>query len=509
MPYTINNSKSRSDIKPDNTLYGPKSVAVKIKAAQLSAQQVFFGHDLGSIRSKIFLLILILPFASFIGFCILMVNSLRIQDIAGDFSENFSESLAAILLINMIAAVVVFLVMLGIIFFILTFLSRRVFTPVNEASLAFKALARGDLSQNLTVEGNDEIAMMIKTLSQTQERVKSLIKTIDGKTQSLSRVGIEMQNMMNDSAEMVNRISANTGNMKAKSASQLEGVSKTSMAMNQIIGSIKSLDTNIEQQADSVSRSSAAIEEMISNIASITVNLARNEEDLMRLRVASADGNSSLQKVSGDIQEVAKESERLLEINKVIQNIASQTNLLAMNAAIEAAHAGDVGRGFAVVADEIRKLAESSSQQAKTVSAVLKNINKALGNISSSTVASLKQFYDIDKGFETVSAQSLEIRNSMEQQDAGNKEVLAAIGSSNEVARKVRGSSSEIQSTSQELARESKNLEGLSGELTSVVGEIVLGIESINAALTRASEISSRNREDVDKLLREIGKFSV
>ncbi|MDR0496554.1 MAG: methyl-accepting chemotaxis protein, partial [Treponema sp.] len=272
---------------------------------------------------------------------------------------------------------------------------------------------------------------------------------------------------------------------------------------------IENLDRNIEKQAESVSRSSASIEEMISNISSITANLARNEQDLQRLRGASSEGNSSLQKVSADIQEVTKESERLLEINKVIQNIASQTNLLAMNAAIEAAHAGDVGRGFAVVADEIRKLAESSSQQAKTVSGVLKNIKNSLGNISNSTLASLRQFDDIDKGFESVSAQSQEIRNSMEQQDAGNKEVLAAMTASNEITINVRSNSSEIENASHEIAGESKNLENLTGEVTSAINEIALGIEDINTAVTRTSEISRTNREEIDSLLSEISKFSI
>jgi methyl-accepting chemotaxis protein len=272
---------------------------------------------------------------------------------------------------------------------------------------------------------------------------------------------------------------------------------------------IDSLDDKIEKQAESVSKSSASIEEMISNITSITASLARNEQDLKQLREASSEGNSALQKVSADIQEVSRESEHLLEINKVIQDIASQTNLLAMNAAIEAAHAGDVGRGFAVVAGEIRKLAESSNEQAKTVSTVLKNIKNALGKISASTLASLKQFDDIEKGFEAVSAQSLEIRTSMEQQDAGNKEVLAAMIMSNDITMDVRKNFREINNSGREIADESRSLEALSGEVKDTISGIASGIDNINTAVTSTSEISRKTREDIDSLLKELSRFQI
>jgi methyl-accepting chemotaxis protein len=350
---------------------------------------------------------------------------------------------------------------------------------------------------------------MTRLLAQTQECIKSLIKAIDGKAQTLSSVGTELQNMMTDAAAVINQINANARNMKSKSANQAEGVVETNTAVGQIISNIENLNGHIEKQAESVSRSSASIEEMISNITAITASLAQNDQELRRLRESSSQGNAALQKVSADIQEVSKESERLLEINKVIQNIASQTNLLAMNAAIEAAHAGDVGRGFAVVAEEIRKLAESSSEQAKTVSGVLKNIKDALGGISSSTLASLRQFEEIDSGFEAVSAQGMKIRNAMEQQDAGNKEVLESMETSNEITRNVRNNSSEIQNRGREVINEGRNLETLTGEVTGAINEIGSGIENINAAIIRTGEISRKNKEDIEDLLREITRFKI
>jgi methyl-accepting chemotaxis protein len=432
-----------------------------------------------------------------IGLAMLVPNTEKYQAI--DTLQNSSHT----------TVIAIVLVMIAIFIIVVFALSRWIVRPIRRAFVVLENLARGDLTQTISASGSDELAQMMRMLAQTQEGIRGLIRAIGEKAGVLSSVGAELRDMMSNSVDVLERINASARNMKAKSATQAEGVVKTNSTVGQIIFNIENLNSHIETQAESVSRSSASIEEMISNITSITANLAQNEQALQDLRESSAEGNTALQKVSADIQEVSKESERLSEINKVIQNIASQTNLLAMNAAIEAAHAGDIGRGFAVVADEIRKLAESSSSQAKTVSAVLKNIKDALGGISASTLASLKQFEDIDNGFETVSGQGMQIRTSMEQQDAGNKEVLQAMSVSNEITRKVRGNSVEIQSGSRAIIDEGKNLEALTGEVTGAIHEIVSGIDDITGTISRTSEISRQNQRDIEALVQEIARFKV
>jgi methyl-accepting chemotaxis protein len=224
---------------------------------------------------------------------------------------------------------------------------------------------------------------------------------------------------------------------------------------------------------------------------------------------ASEVGRAGLQEVSADIQEIARESEGLLEINSVMENIASQTNLLSMNAAIEAAHAGEAGKGFAVVADEIRKLAESSGEQSKTISTVLKKIKESIDKISKSTDAVLNKFAAIDSGVKTVSDQEENIRSAMEEQSAGSQQVLESVGELNNLTQRVKGSSIEMQEGSKQVISESKHLEMVTQEITHGMSEMSTGADQINVAVNQVNTLSGKNKDTIDGLVAEVSKFKV
>jgi methyl-accepting chemotaxis protein len=387
--------------------------------------------------------------------------------------------------------------------------ASSIMKPIRRVMAALQNISEGNLTKEIKATRNDELGRMMRFLNLTQENIKTLITAIADKARILLQVGEELSRMMTDATAAVHEIDAQTRSLKTKAGNQAASLTQTNSTMEDIVGNIDNLNRSIEEQTEIVIRSSAAIEEMAENIGSVSGNLVRNDQNIRNLTLSSSNGYDALRRVSEDIREVVKESDRLLEINQMIESIAEETNLLSMNAAIEAAHAGEAGKGFAVVAGEIRKLAESSSKQAGTVADVLKRIKTALEKISDSTERALNHFTDIDDNVHIVADQEDHIRQAMEEQNLSNREILVTISKSQEISQSVRLSSETMLSASRDVIREGKQLDVLTVDLNQGMDEISAGMDQIDSAVTRIQQISTENKNSIGALITEISKFTV
>ena len=403
------------------------------------------------------------------------------------------------------------LIFLAVGFGIMLFFLKMIFSRLKTINFYVREISEGegDLTKKINLLHEDEIGELAGHFNNTLDKIKYLVVAIKDRTSSLFGIGNELTESMSETSVVVKQITGNIEDIRKQVTKQSSSVNETSTTMEQVTESIDRLNSHVAMQTASVSQSSSAIEEMLANIQSVTNTLVRNSESVTELISASEVGRKGLEEVSGDIHEIARESEGLLGINAVMENIASQTNLLSMNAAIEAAHAGEAGKGFAVVAGEIRKLAEDSTKQSRTISEVLNKIKKSIDKISNSTATVLGKFQAIDSQIRTVSDQEGNIRNAMEEQGQGSQQILEAVGKLNELTQQVKDGSGRMLEGSKGIIIEIENLNTVTRNLSGGINEMAAGTDHINETINKVNDASRVNKEHIDALVSEVSKFKV
>lgn len=406
------------------------------------------------------------------------------------------------------------MILIGLFMFVLYFTLAFIFAKAlkryfKRLETVFGKIAEGDLTDRVKIKKNNEIGRIMMNLNAAIEHSHAMIVTLKEEADKMSIIGSRLSSSMEETAAAIRQIGENVKGVKEKAMSQAAGVTETVATVEQINGRLSRLVSSIEMQAESINESSAVITHMAENTVKIAKTLNENNELIKTVYGQTKVGKDGARTANEIVKQIAEKSESLLEASQIIQNIASQTNLLAMNAAIEAAHAGESGKGFAVVADEIRKLAEGSNLQGKQIAAVIKETTEIIRNITEAGSRAEKTFIDVYELVSQISEKEDSILEVMREQEENGKQVLDAIKRINGVTSEIDSASAEMLEGGTQIEQEMQKLAEITLETTDSMNEIASGADQITAAVAEVSEITQKNKVSIENLSNEVSKFKV
>ena len=322
--------------------------------------------------------------------------------------------------------------------------------------------------------------------NQMDETSKKHLDASNEKNKQLNEVVVE-------SFDAIEKIRKHIDEMERKVNTQMTSMQSASGSAHDIYKQVGSFRDIVHSQADSIAKSSTAIQEMVANVdvvRSIALDTRKTADALME---SSESGHKMLVQLTEDIKQIEEQSVSLNKANKTIAGIASQTNLLAMNAAIEAAHAGEAGRGFAVVAGEVRKLAELSSNESVAITAEIKNMETVINQISRVSHTTVESMDKIFSGIKQIGISFGEVNKAVEEHADDGGKVLKDLELVQTTSKEVQDGSGLIHDKGEFIYKEMSTLETISSELTKEVNEMRASEEHVVVFLEKAKDIVSQH----------------
>jgi methyl-accepting chemotaxis protein len=372
-------------------------------------------------------------------------------------------------------------------------------------------LARGssDLRKRIDITTYDELGQIAAQTNIFVDQLHDLIVEVSDAATQVARTSNSINQAVGEASGAARQMLTTTEQVNENTGRQMSVAENTKGSFEGLHGSIRSITESADSQATFVEETSSAIEEMAASIASVTQVAERADSVARALATVAGEGSDAVRDSMNAIKEIEQASAEVTQIVGLISDLASQTNLLAMNAAIEAAHAGEQGKGFAVVADEVRKLAEDSGHRAKEIVGHIKAMTERIENGVSLSERAGTALSRISSDIENTTALIAEITSAMQEQSAGASEIVGAVTSVVDTTQTIRSQAEDQQDQSQSLQESIETLVAAATQIDVAAGEQTHGNQTIVQAVESVQQEAERNLTVVESLATLVRRFTL
>ena len=381
---------------------------------------------------------------------------------------------------------------------------------MKHASKVMEDIAQeGDLQHRIDITILDDFGVLTTSINEMIEKLSAMIKGLIDSTDTVSYSAKIISASVFNASTAIDDFSTSLDKINSNSSEQNNLVLEADKNISRLAKSVKTIKEHLAEQADSVATISSSVTQMTANIGSVAETAEKARESAEVLTMKSQEGRASIENAIATMQAIQKSSAEVQEFVNIIKNLASQTNLLSMNAAIEAAHAGQFGAGFAVVAEEVRNLAESSAKSARNIQQHIEEMIVTIDNGVETINSAGQSFNEITQKVEETANFVGEISAAMEEQKVGAAETQQATVTVVDAVHAVNDLAATQTEDATKVREFMRTVVGASESTLKAVQDGTIATMHLKESVHEVHDSASSNLQSVEVIEQQVGLFKL